>query len=200
MHEHRGVDRRTQGEIMIDEILEDARTRMGKSVDSLENDLARMRTGRAHPSLLENVKVDYYGAESPLSQVANINTEDARMLTVTPWEQSMVKAVEKAIIDSDLGLNPNTAGTVIRVPVPPMTEERRRDMVKLVRGEAENARVAIRNIRRDANGDLKELEKEKEISKDDLRRGEERVQKATDEAIGKVDSVLQTKESDLMEV
>lgn len=185
---------------MIDEILEDARTRMGKSVDSLENDLARMRTGRAHPSLLENVKVDYYGAESPLSQVANINTEDARMLTVTPWEQSMVKAVEKAIIDSDLGLNPNTAGTVIRVPVPPMTEERRRDMVKLVRGEAENARVAIRNIRRDANGDLKELEKEKEISKDDLRRGEERVQKATDEAIGKVDSVLQTKESDLMEV
>ena len=173
---------------------------MGKSVDSLENDLARMRTGRAHPSLLENVKVDYYGAESPLSQVANINTEDARMLTVTPWEQSMVKAVEKAIIDSDLGLNPNTAGTVIRVPVPPMTEERRRDMVKLVRGEAENARVAIRNIRRDANGDLKELEKEKEISKDDLRRGEERVQKATDEAIGKVDSVLQTKESDLMEV
>jgi ribosome recycling factor len=200
MQERRGVDRRTQGEIMIDEILEDARTRMGKSVDSLENDLARMRTGRAHPSLLENVKVDYYGAESPLSQVANINTEDARMLTVTPWEQSMVKAVEKAIIDSDLGLNPNTAGTVIRVPVPPMTEERRRDMVKLVRGEAENARVAIRNIRRDANGDLKELEKEKEISKDDLRRGEERVQKATDEAIGKVDSVLQTKESDLMEV
>ncbi len=185
---------------MIDDILEDARTRMGKSVDSLENDLARMRTGRAHPSLLENVKVDYYGAESPLSQVANINTEDARMLTVTPWEQSMVKAVEKAIIDSDLGLNPNTAGTVIRVPVPPMTEERRRDMVKLVRGEAENARVAIRNIRRDANSDLKELEKEKEISKDDLRRGEERVQKATDDAIGKVDSVLQTKESDLMEV
>jgi len=185
---------------MIDDILKDATIRMGKSVDSLDNDLARLRTGRAHPSLLENVKVDYYGAESPLNQVANINTEDARMLTVTPWEQSMVKAVEKAIIDSNLGLNPNTAGTVIRVPVPPMTEERRRDMVKLVRGEAENARVAVRNIRRDANTDLKELEKEKEISKDDLHRGEERVQKATDEAIGRIDQVLSKKEADLMEV
>ena len=118
---------------MIDDILKDAKTRMGKSVDSLENDLGRVRTGRAHPSLLESVRVDYYGAESPLSAVANVNTEDARTLTVTPWEQSMVKAVEKAIIDSGLGLNPNTAGTVIRVPVPPMTEERRRDMVKLVR-------------------------------------------------------------------
>jgi len=159
-----------------------------------------MRTGRAHPSLLENVKVDYYGAESPLSQVANINTEDARMLTVTPWEQSMVPAVEKAIINADLGLNPNTAGTVIRVPVPPMTEERRKDMVKMVRGEAENARVAVRNIRRDANGDLKELEKEKEISKDDLRRSEESVQKLTDAAIKTIDEVLAKKETDLMEV
>ena len=116
---------------MIDDILKDAKTRMSKSAESLENELSRMRTGRAHPSLLENVKVDYYGAESPLSQVANINTEDARMLTVTPWEQSMVPAVEKAIINADLGLNPNTAGTVIRVPVPPMTEERRKDMVKI---------------------------------------------------------------------
>jgi len=185
---------------MIDDILKDATVRMGKSVDSLDHDLARVRTGRAHPSLLESVKVDYYGAESPLNQVANINTEDARMLTVTPWEQSMVKAVEKAIINSDLGLNPNTAGTVIRVPVPPMTEERRRDMVKLVRGEAESARVAVRNIRRDANSDLKELEKEKEISQDDLRRGEERVQKATDDAIGRIDQVLGKKEADLMEV
>lgn len=185
---------------MIDDILKDAEVRMGKSVDSLENDLSRMRTGRAHPSLLESVKVDYYGAESPLSQVANINTEDARMLTVTPWEQSMVPAVEKAIINSDLGLNPNTAGTVIRVPVPPMTEERRRDMVKMVRGEAENARVAVRNIRRDANSDLKELEKEKEISKDDLRKGEESVQKLTDAAIKNIDTVLGKKESDLMEV
>ncbi len=185
---------------MIDDILKDAKTRMSKSAESLENELSRMRTGRAHPSLLENVKVDYYGAESPLSQVANINTEDARMLTVTPWEQSMVPAVEKAIINADLGLNPNTAGTVIRVPVPPMTEERRKDMVKMVRGEAENARVAVRNIRRDANGDLKELEKEKEISKDDLRRSEESVQKLTDAAIKTIDEVLAKKETDLMEV
>ena len=185
---------------MIDDILKDAKTRMGKSAESLENELSRMRTGRAHPSLLENVKVDYYGAESPLNQVANINTEDARMLTVTPWEQSMVPAVEKAIINADLGLNPNTAGTVIRVPVPPMTEERRKDMVKMVRGEAENARVAVRNIRRDANGDLKELEKEKEISKDDLRRSEDSVQKLTDAAIKAIDEVLAKKETDLMEV
>ena len=185
---------------MIDDILKDAKTRMSKSAESLENELSRMRTGRAHPSLLENVKVDYYGAESPLSQVANINTEDARMLTVTPWEQSMVPAVEEAIINADLGLNPNTAGTVIRVPVPPMTEERRKDMVKMVRGEAENARVAVRNIRRDANGDLKELEKEKEISKDDLRRSEESVQKLTDAAIKAIDEVLAKKETDLMEV
>ena len=185
---------------MIDDILKDAKSRMGKSVESLENDLARTRTGRAHPSLLESVRVDYYGAESPLSAVANVNTEDARTLTVTPWEQSMVKAVEKAIIDAGLGLNPQTAGTVIRVPVPPMTEERRRDMVKLVRSEAEAARVAVRNIRRDANNDLKELEKEKEISKDDQKRGEERVQKLTDEAVAKVDEVLGRKEADLMEV
>lgn len=185
---------------MIDDILKDAKIRMRKSTDALENELSRMRTGRAHPSLLENVRVDYYGAESPLSQVANINTEDARMLTVTPWEQSMVPAVEKAIINSDLGLNPNTAGTVIRVPVPPMTEERRKDMVKMVRGEAENSRVAVRNIRRDANNDLKELEKEKEISKDDLRKGEEAVQKVTDAAIKEIDDVLSKKEADLMEV
>lgn len=185
---------------MIDDILKDAKGRMTKSVESLENDLARTRTGRAHPSLLESVRVDYYGAESPLSAVANVNTEDARTLTVTPWEQSMVKAVEKAIIDAGLGLNPQTAGTVIRVPVPPMTEERRRDMVKLVRSEAESARVAVRNIRRDANGDLKELEKEKEISKDELKRAEDRVQKLTDEAVGQIDDVLAKKEADLMEV
>jgi ribosome recycling factor len=185
---------------MIDDILKDAKIRMGKTAESLENELSRMRTGRAHPSLLEGVKVDYYGAESALSQVANINTEDARMLTVTPWEQSMVPAVEKAIINSDLGLNPNTAGTVIRVPVPPMTEQRRKDMVKVVKGEAENARVAVRNIRRDANSDLKELEKEKEISKDDLRKGEESVQKLTDAATKEIDSILSKKETDLMEV
>jgi len=185
---------------MIDDILKDAKTRMGKSVEALENEMSRLRTGRAHPSLLEHVRVDYYGSETPLSQVANINTEDARTLTVTPWEQGMVQAVEKAIIDSDLGLNPNTAGTIIRVPVPPMTEERRKDMVKVVRAEAEGARVSVQNIRRDANSDLKELEKEKEISKDELRKSEESVQKLTDEAIKNVDEVLQKKEDDLMEV
>ena len=185
---------------MIDDILKDTSTRMNKCVESLEGELARMRTGRAHPSLLEHIKVDYYGSEVPLNQVANINAEDARSLSVTPWEQTMVKAVEKAIINSDLGLNPNTAGTVIRVPVPPMTEERRKDMVRLVRGEAENARVAIRNVRRDANTDLKTLEKEKEISKDELRKSEEAVQKLTDSAIADVDKVLEKKETDLMEV
>jgi len=185
---------------MIDDILKDAKQRMAKSVESLEGELSRMRTGRAHPSLLEHIKVDYYGSETPLSQVANIKTDDARSLTVTPWEPPMVAAIEKAIIDSDLGLNPNTAGTVIRVPVPPMTEERRRDMVKVVRGEAEGGRVAVRNVRRDANSDLKDLEKEKEISKDELRKGEESVQKLTDAAIAEIDAVLAKKEADLMEV
>lgn len=185
---------------MINDILKDASGRMKKSVEALESEFSRMRTGRAHPSLLEHLKVDYYGSETPLGQVANINTEDARTLTVTPWEPGMVAEVEKAIINSDLGLNPNTAGTVIRVPVPPMTEERRKEMVRLVKGEAENARVAVRNIRRDANNDLKTLEKEKEISKDELRKGEDDVQKATDSAIADVDSVLAKKEEDLMEV
>lgn len=185
---------------MIDDILKDAAARMTKSGEALEHEFSRLRTGRAHPSLLEHVKVDYYGSEVPLSQVANINTEDARMLTVTPWEQPMVKAVEKAILNSDLGLNPNTAGTVIRVPVPPMTEDRRKDMVKVVRAEAENARVAVRNIRRDANNDLKMLEKEKEISKDELRKGEESVQKLTDTSIKDIDALLAKKETELMEV
>jgi len=185
---------------MIDDILKDAASRMKKSVESLESEFSRMRTGRAHPSLLEHLKVDYYGSETPLGQVANINAEDARTLTVTPWEPNLVSEVEKAIINSDLGLNPNTAGTVIRVPVPPMTEERRKDMVKLVKGEAENSRVAIRNIRRDANNDLKSLEKDKEISKDELKKSETDVQKVTDSAIAEVDQVLQKKEADLMEV
>ncbi len=185
---------------MIDDILKDAKQRMQKSVDALENELSRMRTGRAHPSLLEHIKVEYYGAETPLSQVANISADDARTLTVTPWEPPMVQPIEKAIINSDLGLNPNTAGTVIRVPVPPMTEERRRDMVKVVRGEAEGGRVAVRNVRRDANSDLKELEKEKEISKDEQRKGEESVQKLTDSAIADIDALLAKKEEELMEV
>jgi len=185
---------------MIDDILKDAGSRMKKSVEALENEMSRLRTGRAHPSLLEHVKVDYHGTEVPLSQVANISTEDARSLKVTPWEQPLVKVVEKAIIDSDLGLNPNTAGNTIRVPVPPMTEDRRKDMVKVVKGEAENARVAIRNIRRDANNDLKTLEKEKEISKDELKKAESSVQQLTDSSIKEVDTVLDKKETELMEV
>jgi ribosome recycling factor len=185
---------------MIDDIKTEATTRMGKSVDALVHELAKVRTGRAHPSLLDHIRVDYYGSEVPLSQVANINTEDARTLTVTPWEKTMVAVVEKAIMTSDLGLNPMSAGTVIRVPMPPLTEERRKDLIRVVRHEAEGARVAIRNIRRDANHELKELVKEKVISEDDERRGQEIIQNLTDQHIKKVDEVLGEKEKDLMEI
>ena len=146
---------------MIDEILEDAETRMQKSVDSMKIEMTKVRTGRAHPSLLDHIKVDYYGSDVPLSQVANVNAEDARTLSVTPWEKQLVPVIEKAIMKSNLGLTPNTAGTVIRLPMPALTEERRKDLVKVVRAEAEGGRVSIRNIRRDANGDLKTLVKEK---------------------------------------
>jgi len=162
--------------------------------------LAKVRTGRAHPSLLEHIVVDYYGAETPLSQVASIGVEDARTLTVTPWERPMVQAVEKAIMNSDLGLNPNSAGTVIRIPMPQLTEERRRDLVKVVKGEGENCKVAIRNIRRDANSDFKTLEKEKEISEDAQRNAEEDIQKLTDIHVKEVDEVVALKEEDLMKV
>ena len=185
---------------MIDDIKSDAATRMGKSVEALAHELAKVRTGRAHPSLLDHIRVEYYGSEVPLSQVANINVEDARTLTVSPWEKPMVSVVEKAILTSDLGLNPMSAGTVIRVPMPPLTEERRRDLIKVVRGEAEGAKVAIRNIRRDANHELKELVKEKVISEDDERRGQEIIQNLTDQHIKKVDEVLDEKEKDLMEI
>ncbi|MFA7386921.1 MAG: ribosome recycling factor, partial [Thiohalobacteraceae bacterium] len=158
---------------MIDEILADAKSRMAKSVETLRHDLTKLRTGRAHTSLLDHITVDYYGSEVPLRQVANVNVEDARTLIVTPWEKPMVAVIEKAIMKSDLGLNPNTAGTVMRIPLPPLTEERRRDMIKVVRHEAEGARVAVRNIRRDANNDFKELLKEKEISEDEDRRAQE---------------------------
>jgi ribosome recycling factor len=185
---------------MIDDIKSSAAERMGKSVEALTHELAKVRTGRAHPSLLDHIHVDYYGSEVPLSQVANINVEDARTLTVTPWEKQMVSVVEKAIMTSDLGLNPNTAGTVIRVPMPPLTEERRKDLIRVVRHEGENAKVAIRNIRRDANHDLKELVKEKMISEDDERRGHEIIQKLTDQHIKEVDEHLDVKEKDLMEI
>ncbi len=185
---------------MIDDIIQDAKGRMAKSVETLRHELTKLRTGRAHTSLLDHFTVDYYGSEVPLKQVANVNVEDARTLIVTPWEKPMVAVIEKAILKSDLGLNPNTAGTVMRIPLPPLTEERRRDMIKVVRHEAEGARVAIRNIRRDANNDLKELLKEKEISEDEERRAQEQIQKLTDQAVADVEKVLQAKEAELMEV
>lgn len=185
---------------MIEEIVEDAEVRMGKSVDALHSELAKIRTGRAHPSLLDHVTVEYYGAETPMSQVANISVEDSRTLTITPWEKDMVQAIEKAIMKSDLGLNPSTAGTIIRIPMPQLTEERRRDLVRVVKQEAEAGRVAIRNIRRDANGDFKDLLKEKEISEDESRQSGDDVQKLTDKYISKVDEALAAKEKELMEV
>jgi len=185
---------------MIDDIQKDAATRMKKSVEALQTEFSKIRTGRAHTSLLDHIQVAYYGSDVPLSQVAKINVEDARMLSVAPWEKDMVKPVEKAIMASDLGLNPATAGTVIRIPMPAMTEERRKDLVRVVRAEAEGGRVAIRNIRRDANSDLKTLEKEKEISEDELRRAEDGIQKITDQYIADVERVLEGKEKELMEV
>lgn len=185
---------------MLNEIMNDAEKRMKKSLESLHLDFAKLRTGRAHPSLLDHIKVDYYGAEMPLSQVASVSVSDPRTLLVAPWEKQMVQVIEKAILTSDLGLNPATSGTNIRVPMPPLTEQRRKEMTKVVRGEAENAKVAIRNIRRDANQQLKELLKDKEISEDDERRGEEKIQKLTDKYIVEVDHMLQEKEADLMEV
>jgi len=185
---------------MIDEILQDAEARMGKSVEALGKELSKIRTGRAHPSLLDQVSVEYYGNATPIKQVANVTVEDSRTLVVTPWEKQMVPAVEKAIMNSGLGLNPATAGTVIRIPMPPLTEERRRDLVKVVKGEAENGRIAIRNIRRDANSDFKELLKEKEITEDECRHAEDEVQKLTNQYIAKVDEALAAKEKELMEV
>ncbi|NOX76011.1 MAG: ribosome recycling factor [Gammaproteobacteria bacterium] len=185
---------------MIDEIQKDAQSRMGKSIDSLKSELTKLRTGRAHTSLLDHITVDYYGSPTPLSQVATVSVTDARMLTVTPWEKPMVQVVEKAILTSNLGLNPATSGTVIRVPLPPLTEERRKDMIKLVRSEGEHAKVAIRNIRRDANSDVKALLKEKDITEDEERQSEDSVQKLTDKYIAEVDLVLKEKEKDLMEL
>jgi ribosome recycling factor len=185
---------------MIDDIQTDAKQRMEKTVSVMRENFSKIRTGRASTSLLDHVTVDYYGVEVPLKQAANIATEDARTLTVQPWEKSMVGKIEKAIISADLGLNPSTAGQVIRVVLPPLTEERRKDLVKLVRQEAEDARVAVRNVRRDANADLKELAKEKEISEDDQHTGEDRIQKLTDQQIESIDKLLQDKEQEIMTV
>lgn len=185
---------------MIEDIKTDAEQRMQKSIEALKNDLTKIRTGRAHPGLLDQVEVEYYGSNVPVSQVANITTEDARTLKVVPWEKPMAAKIEKAILTSNLGLNPANDGTVIRVPLPALTEERRRDLVKVVKGEAEGARVAIRNIRRDANSDFKTLLKEKEISEDEERRAADDIQKLTDHYIKEVEVVLEKKEKDLMEV
>lgn len=185
---------------MINDIKLDAEKRMKKAVESLQHEMTKIRTGRANASLLDHVQVDYYGNASPLNQVASVSTGDARTLIVTPWEKSMVAAVEKAILNSGLGLNPSTAGNAIRVPMPALTEERRKEMIRVVRGEAEQGRVTIRNIRRDANSQLKELIKSKDISEDDERRANDAVQKLTDKYVAEVDVVLAAKEKDLMEI
>lgn len=185
---------------MIDDIIKDAEERMAKSVAALDVAFNKIRTGRAHPSILDSIFVDYYGADTPLNQLANITVEDGRCLVVVPWERPLISAVEKAIMKSDLGLNPSNNGDSIRVPMPMLTEETRREFTKQAKAEAENARVAVRNIRRDANGDFKDLLKEKEISEDEQRRAEERVQKLTDKYISQVDGHYSAKEADLLSI
>ena len=185
---------------MIDDIKADAEKRMKKSLEALSSAFNKIRTGRAHPAILDSVHVNYYGQETPLKQVASVNVEDNRTLTVSPWEKNLIPTIEKAIMSSDLGLNPATSGDIIRVPMPMLTEETRREMVKQAKHDAENARVGIRNARRDANNDLKDLEKEKEITEDDQRRGEDLIQKLTDQYIAEVDKALKAKEDDLMAV
>lgn len=185
---------------MIEEIQKKTAERMKKTIEAFKHELAKIRTGRAHPSLLDHITVSYYGNDVPLSQTANVTIEDARTLAVTPWERTMVSAIEKAIMTSDLGLNPNTTGTVIRVPMPALTEQRRRDLIKVARNEAEDARVAVRNIRRDANTELKNGLKDKLISEDLDRKGQEQIQKLTDQYIKEIDGLLETKESDMLAI
>ncbi len=185
---------------MIEDIKKDASTRMTKSIEALKNEFSKIRTGRAHISLLDHVKVDYYGNEVPINQAATVSVSDARTLSVQAWEKAMVPVVEKAILNSDLGLNPSTSGDIIRVPLPMLTEERRKEMIRVVRHEAEGARVAVRNIRRDANHDIKELLKEKELTEDDAHRGEDDIQKITDKYVAEIEQLLEAKEKDLMEI
>ncbi|MBT07989.1 MAG: ribosome recycling factor [Pseudomonadota bacterium] len=184
---------------MIKEIIEDAEKRMEKSLNSLEVAFAKIRTGRAHPSLLDGIIISYFGTDTPINQIANISVEEARSLIISPWEKQLIPEIEKAILKSDLGLNPSSSSDSIRLPMPPLTEENRRDLARIAKSEAENARVAVRNIRRDANGDLKEFLREKEITEDELRRGEEAIQKLTNAKIAKVEIALTAKEADLME-
>jgi ribosome recycling factor len=185
---------------MLNDIKNDTTARMQKCIQSFQADLKKLRTGRAHPSLIEGLKVDFYGSESPLSQVANIAVEDGRTLVVTPWDKSVVGAIEKAIHKSDLHLTPNTAGAVIRIPLPPLTEERRRDILKVVRGDAENAKVSVRNVRRDSLGELKEALKEKLLSQDEERRGQEEIQKLTDKFVADIDQLVAGKEKEILTV
>lgn len=185
---------------MIKDIQKDAEARMRKSVENLSAELSKVRTGRANVGILDHVMVDYYGNPTPLNQVSSVSASDARTLLVTPWEKTMVAPIEKAIMESDLGLNPSSAGTSIRVPMPPLTEERRKELIKVVRSEGEQGRVAIRNIRRDANNQFKELVKEKEISEDEERKATDDIQKLTDKYINQVDEALVAKEKDLMEI
>lgn len=185
---------------MIADVKSEAAERMAKSLEALGHNFNKIRTGRAHPSLLDGLKVEYYGSKTPLNQVANINVEDARTLSLTVWDKSMIPDVEKAIYKSDLGLNPATAGEVIRIPMPMLTEETRRGFTKQAKHEAESARVSVRNARRDAMGMLKELVKDKEISEDDERRGQDEMQKLTDDFVAKIEKLLAEKEADLMEI
>ena len=185
---------------MIDEILDDAKERMGKTLDALQSAFAKIRTGRANPALLDGITVDYYGAPTPLNQVASISVEDARTLVLSPWEKPLLPEIEKAILRSDLGITPIGSGDVVRVPLPPLTEENRRDLAKQARAEAETSRVSIRNIGRDAIADIRDLVKEKMAAEDDARRGEERAQGLTDQNVGDVDKLLAAKEAELMEI
>jgi len=185
---------------MLEDLKKDARERMARCVQTFQSDLKKLRTGRAHPSLVEHLKVDYYGSDVPLQQVASISVEDSRTLVVSPWEKGVVQAIEKAIHKSDLGLTPMTAGTVIRIPMPPLTEERRREITKVLRHDAESARVAVRNVRRDVMNDIKEMLKEKLVSQDDERRAEAEVQKLTDKHVADVDQLLAAKEKEVMQV
>lgn len=179
-------------------VIKDAETHMRKSIDSFKTEIAKLRTGRANPGILDHIRVDYYGSEMLINQVANINVSDARTLTITPWEKNMVQVIEKAILNSDLGLNPATSGNVIRVPMPPLNEERRKELIKVVRTEAESARVSIRNVRRDANTELKEMLKGKQITEDEERRLSDDVQKITNKFVAEVDQLTTAKEADLL--
>jgi ribosome recycling factor len=185
---------------MIDELLADADERMSKSVDSTRNELATVRTGRASPHLLDRIVVDYYGTETPLNQLANVAAADARLLTVTPYDKSALSAIERAIIESDVGLTPNNDGNIVRLQIPEMTEERRREMVKVIHGVAEEGRVAIRNVRRDVNSDLRDLKKEGEVGEDEEHRAEVELQKLTDRSVGEIDSLVKGKEEELLTV